>query len=42
MLKHLPGKIMIADLLTKAVARPIFLELTRLYCGVCCHRGCDT
>ena len=30
MLKHLPGKIMIADLLTKAVARPIFLELTRL------------
>ena len=29
-LKHLPGKIMLADVLTKAVARAIFLLLTRL------------
>ena len=29
-LKHLPGKIMIADLLTKACARPVFLELLRM------------
>ena len=27
---HLPGKIMIADVLTKACSRPIFLELSRL------------
>ena len=29
-LKHLPGKIMIADLLTKACARPMYLDLLRL------------
>ena len=29
-LHHLPGAIMFADLLTKAVSRPVFLELTRL------------
>ena len=28
--KHLPGKIMIADILTKAVGRALFLELLRL------------
>ena len=26
-LKHLPGKYMIADVLTKACARPVFMEL---------------
>ena len=30
MVKHLPGSRMIADLLTKAVARPLFRELLRL------------
>jgi hypothetical protein len=29
-LRHVPGKVMIADLLTKAPARAIFLELVRL------------
>ena len=30
-LKHLPGKIMLADLLTKAVARVTYVTLMRLY-----------
>ena len=30
-LRHVPGRVMLADLLTKAVARPIFLELLRLF-----------
>ena len=30
-LKHTPGRIMLADLLTKAVARPLHLELLRLF-----------
>ena len=29
-LVHVPGKVMVADLLTKAPARAIFLELVRL------------
>ena len=29
-LAHLPGSVMIADLLTKAVSRPIFVSLLRL------------
>ena len=29
-LQHVPGKTMVADLLTKAVARQIFIELLRL------------
>ena len=29
-MQHLPGKMMIADILTKAPARPIFLELVKL------------
>ena len=29
-LEHVPGKVMIADVLTKAVARPLYLELLRL------------
>ena len=30
-LKHLPGSRMIADLLTKAPARPIFVELMNIF-----------
>ena len=30
-LEHLPGKIMLADLLTKAVARALWIELLRLF-----------
>ena len=30
-LRHLPGKVMIADVLTKAVERPLFLALLRLF-----------
>ena len=29
-LKHVAGRVMIADLLTKAVARPLYLELLKL------------
>ena len=29
-LEHLPGKVMLADLLTKAPARAVFLELLKL------------
>ena len=31
MLEHLPGKVMLADLLTKAVARVVYATLLRLY-----------
>ena len=30
-LEHTPGRVMLADLLTKAVARPLYLELLRLF-----------
>ena len=30
-LRHLPGKVMIADVLTKAVERPLYLALLRLF-----------
>ena len=30
-LKHVPGRIMLADLLTKAVARPLYLALLRIF-----------
>ena len=30
-LRHVPGRVMIADLLTKAVARPLFHQLLRLF-----------
>ena len=30
-LRHLPGKVMIADVLTKAVERPLFIALLRLF-----------
>ena len=36
-LLHVPGNKMIADLLTKAVARPIFHELLKLLDGVLSH-----
>ena len=29
-MKHLPGKVMIADILTKAPARVVFIELLKL------------
>jgi hypothetical protein len=31
LLQHVPGKVMIADLLTKAVSRAMFLELLKLF-----------
>jgi hypothetical protein len=33
--RHLPGRVMIADLLTKAVARVMYHELLRLFDGRC-------
>ena len=30
-LQHLPGRVMVADLLTKAVSRPVFLALLKLF-----------
>ena len=30
-LRHVPGRVMIADVLTKAVARSLYLELLRLF-----------
>ena len=31
MLRHVPGRVMIADVLTKAVARSLYIELLRLF-----------
>ena len=31
LLRHVPGRVMIADVLTKAVARSLYLELLRLF-----------